>query len=652
MTLALAHPALLWTGLGLVAVPILIHFFFRRKHRVVRWAAMDFLLAALRKQKRRLQMENLLLLLLRCALVLLLGLALARPAVRAAALAPFSGGARNVIVVVDTSASMGAHHTGLRAIDRARDRAATLLGRLSESSNVTLIATCDDGSGGGPRAPIENARPSEVRQKLGALRTGHGPNRLGDVLRLAREKLEGARGGSAIVFLSDLQRRDWRDDSGARREDVARALRELRRERDQEAPPVVLLDVGAEENGNVAIASFSKEPGREAFAGSLCGLSARLVNYGPAPAEGTLSLFVARDDGTWERKSATPVRLRPSLEAGAPSTETPELFLPLPKGSEGPARFKVVFEGGASGADRFPDDSERFLALRVRPPVRFLPVRSWRGALEIVSDVEALDVIDMAEPIPPEDLARRDLSGVDAVLWADAEALGLDAAGARNLEAFVRRGGGFLAYLGEWAQPERINELFHRDRGEGLFPMLLKEGPVVALGEENAASLDLSRPIDHPLFREMTATPELQRIFYSPAIVFFRAVTDAPPESVVARYTTPAQDPAVLEHRLGRGRVLIVTTTPDARGFRLQGSLVPAVLFFEAAHYLVAEDDSDRNVVVGMPVRVPLPPGTVQVVVEPPEEAGGRTEWPIEDASKPFELPAAAFPGFYRFVLK
>ena len=109
---ALVHPGLLWTGLGLVAVPILIHIFFRRRHRVIRWAAMDFLLRALKKQKRRLQIENLILLLLRCAMLALLGLALARPAVQAAAVAHLTGGGQNLVLVMDTSTSMGARHTG------------------------------------------------------------------------------------------------------------------------------------------------------------------------------------------------------------------------------------------------------------------------------------------------------------------------------------------------------------------------------------------------------------------------------------------------------------------------------------------------------------------------------------------------------------
>src|SRR5690606_4000637 len=96
-------------GIAAVSVPIAIHLLNKRKFQRVRWAAMRFVLAAVRRNQRRLQIEDLLLLLLRCAIVALLAIALARPALQAAA----SGGLfgrRNVTagIIVDNSYSMSA----------------------------------------------------------------------------------------------------------------------------------------------------------------------------------------------------------------------------------------------------------------------------------------------------------------------------------------------------------------------------------------------------------------------------------------------------------------------------------------------------------------------------------------------------------------
>jgi len=644
VVVGLAHPGLLWTGAALASVPILIHLLFRRRHRVVKWAAMTWLLAALRKQRRRMQIENLILLILRCALIVLVGAAVARPAVQAGALSPLGGRTRSVVLVIDTSASMAAQQTGRRALDRARERAGKMLAELSDDSKVTLVASRDDQVGGAPRALLENASPSEARGRLASLVAGQGPNRLGAVFRLVGQKLDRMSGRKLVVFFTDLQRRDWRDDDGARHEDVYRALKGLRRKDDEEAPPVSLMDIGLQTSGNVVIADFSVEEGREAFAGSILGLSVRLVNYGPRPIEGTLSLFVTRrKDGSRENKGGQRVTLPPTVGDLGPQYKEVQLYQHLDR--VGPARFEVVFDA-RGGNDRLPRDSRRNLALEVKPPVRFLPVRYVDAAVDILRDIGASSrVIRIGEAVSPAALATKDLDAFDAVVWADASPFDADfeERGVARLEKFVRRGGGLIFYLGLEAKADQINKLFFKERGKGLLPMRLDKAADTG---ENPVLFDIAKLKDHPLFFEAT-------VFGSPEVTRYHKVKDWPDgkeeDYVVARYTNG--DPAVIEHRMGRGRILIVTTTPDERWFNLNGSLLPAIFFFNAAHYLVAEDPAARNVMVGQPVRVELPAGARQVVVEPPEGAGGRTEEPVGDASRPFLLTATTHPGFYRITV-
>ena len=73
-------PALFWAGLIGVALPILIHLLNKRRFRRVDWAAMDFLLQAQKINKRRVKLEDFLLLLLRVLdHARLMGILLARP---------------------------------------------------------------------------------------------------------------------------------------------------------------------------------------------------------------------------------------------------------------------------------------------------------------------------------------------------------------------------------------------------------------------------------------------------------------------------------------------------------------------------------------------------------------------------------------------
>ena len=102
------NPGFFWAGAALVSIPIIIHLLNRRRFKVVQWAAMQYLLAALRKNRRRLKFEQWLLLAVRCLMLGLLGLALARPIGCAdstiAALAAQRAGLH--VFVIDNSYSM------------------------------------------------------------------------------------------------------------------------------------------------------------------------------------------------------------------------------------------------------------------------------------------------------------------------------------------------------------------------------------------------------------------------------------------------------------------------------------------------------------------------------------------------------------------
>ena len=94
-------PGLAIAGAAAVSVPILIHILSRRPRKPREWAAMRFLLAVYRKHRTRTRLEQLLLLLTRCALVLLLGLALAGPFFSALGLGLMGQKARTVILIID-----------------------------------------------------------------------------------------------------------------------------------------------------------------------------------------------------------------------------------------------------------------------------------------------------------------------------------------------------------------------------------------------------------------------------------------------------------------------------------------------------------------------------------------------------------------------
>src|SRR5262249_45248929 len=98
------NPIFFWVGVGAISAPIIIHLINRMRYRRIRWAAMEFLLKSQKRNRRRLIIEQLILLALRCFLVILAGLLVAR----------FVAGyevdkSTSHVVILDASMRMGDH---------------------------------------------------------------------------------------------------------------------------------------------------------------------------------------------------------------------------------------------------------------------------------------------------------------------------------------------------------------------------------------------------------------------------------------------------------------------------------------------------------------------------------------------------------------
>src|SRR5476651_2448634 len=78
LALFFLNPGFLFIAAALISVPIIIHLINRMRFKRVRWAAMEFLLKAAKRTRRRLIIEQLLLLALRCLLIALIGLLVSR----------------------------------------------------------------------------------------------------------------------------------------------------------------------------------------------------------------------------------------------------------------------------------------------------------------------------------------------------------------------------------------------------------------------------------------------------------------------------------------------------------------------------------------------------------------------------------------------
>ena len=128
-------------GLAVLAIPPLIHLLNRRRHDTVEWGAMQFLQVS-QATRRRLLLEEVLLMLLRIGLLAVLVVGLAGPffdAPSGRADAP-----RDCAILIDASASMAvADVDGTTPIGRAVEWARDALERRAEGDEVSVLVVRD-----------------------------------------------------------------------------------------------------------------------------------------------------------------------------------------------------------------------------------------------------------------------------------------------------------------------------------------------------------------------------------------------------------------------------------------------------------------------------------------------------------------------------
>lgn len=140
-----ASPWFVAAGAGLATIPIIIHILNRRRFKVVRWAAMEYLLQAMRKNRRRLKFEQWVLLAIRCLLIFLMGFALARPlGCENASIAALGQRSALHVFVIDNSYSMAYEANRPEAkthLDQAKLLAKKVLDRLSSGNDQIMVIT-------------------------------------------------------------------------------------------------------------------------------------------------------------------------------------------------------------------------------------------------------------------------------------------------------------------------------------------------------------------------------------------------------------------------------------------------------------------------------------------------------------------------------
>src|SRR3954471_16566153 len=233
-------------GLAAASVPIIIHLLNRRKFREMRWAAMRFLMAAIRKNSRRIRIEQWLLLAVRTLLILLVVLAMAKPYLESLGALPVLAGRRtHRVLVLDGSLSMAYATSDVTRFEQAKTLAAQLVKDARRGDAISVVLMADP-----PKVVIGDPSPNhaEVLKEIEEIALPHGGTDLEASFRAIERVLDASTiNQKEVVFLTDLQTASWRrpgDDDG---------LKRLLAKLEAHKPRSVVIDLGKSGGENRAV---------------------------------------------------------------------------------------------------------------------------------------------------------------------------------------------------------------------------------------------------------------------------------------------------------------------------------------------------------------------------------------------------------------
>lgn len=626
-------------GWGLAAaLPILIHLWSRRKFREESWAAMEFLLAAMRKNARRIQLEQWLLLAVRTAILVLLALALADP--QLSLLTGWTGGSvggqSHMVLVLDGSYSMDYRQDEKSRFDAARELARQLVANGRQGDGYTLLLM-----GQPPQVII--GQPAfdreDVAEEIDSLRLPHGgaslPATLAEVETILRqaEQSQPRLVQKQVVFFTDLQQQTW---SEATSPDARNRLARL-----EKMATLSLIDLGEPGASNLAVARLDVSQPLVTSRGEVT-LSGEIQNFSRQDAPRQAVEFLVDGQRIADERIDVPA-------GGRTTVSTSHRFA-----AAGDHVVEVHLTDDALALD-----NRRWLSVPVREAIRVLAVAGRPGdarhvALALNPRPEARGAIEVTQ-VAESALIETDLAQFDCIVLSNVGRFSREEAGV--LRRHLERGGGLIVFLGDQVQAESYNQQLAGD-DPALRVLPARLGELAAEAQYRLNPLDYQHPIVAP-FRGHEAGGLL-------TTPIWKYVKLAPfPEAKVA-LAFDGGDPALVEARIGRGQSILFasaaspesldrTTTPPTPWTAISSWPSFPPLVHEMLNQAISGRSAGRNLLVGddltsivtgaaagAQVTLGRPDGTTQRLALVPDGPDARWTYSAADASGVF---SAQLPG-------
>jgi hypothetical protein len=564
-------------GLILAGIPVLIHLLNRRRFILVDWAPMKYLKLTIRTNRRRMQIEQLILLALRTLLMILIVLTVARIALSKSSMGTWLARRSRVsrVIVLDDSLAMGYRTEGKTAFDRARQAATEILRNTGPQDAVTFLTTAPQSLPLVREASMADS--TKLLEQIQASQPTDAAANWAGTFKTVDECLSTATfPQKQVILITDLRRQGWSNEVTNIATRWAAKGYEAR-----------VIDIGSHGTANVSLLNFSQEDPL-VLPGAPVKLSASIRNDTAAAINGAQATLIT--DG-----QSRPVML-PDLPAGA----TVDVPLSVTLATAGQHMLRLSLPDDALNGD-----NTRNLSVTVRDKLEVTLVdgREGPGAFESASDFLQVAFSIGQEPWHVQRIGDSDPQAsrpAMADITCIIDAANLPPAAVSQYEQLVKDGMGLMIFAGEQVDPSMYNDRLFK-KGTGLLPARIDrvtDGPVKGLLVEAFG--------DSPLGPMAKLAPAaLSKIATRRFLEL--DTTGKPIEGVrvLARWNDPEGHPAIIEKRVGRGRVLLWTTTADREwtDWPVDPTYVLAVR--SAALGIARPDGSDDNLTAGHELIVP-----------------------------------------------
>lgn len=610
-------PAFAIAGLALASIPIIIHLLNRRRFKTVQWAAMDFLLKAMKKNRRRLKFEQWALLATRCAMLALLGLALARPMgcdnTAISKIAAQRAGLH--VIVIDDSGSMAyeSNRPGAATnLARAKQLAKEQIDRLASGTESVAIVTAG--------VPVSvDLKPTydldAARAAVDRIDQTYAATDVTGALQLAMEvgRSEARQPERHLHLFTDSARTAWEGGAGD-------AIKRI-------GPDLVKVFDVAHYNvatpGQSNAAAIELRPSTNLVTTQFpTDFLATLREFGPArsvPTQWKLDDVVL--------PGGTNVSLDP---ATAPITQSQARFL-----QGGPHVLSVAVVGG----DKLRIDDTRYRVVDVASQLKTLIVEGERGSgllgssgtfLSLALSPPRVEGSGAASYIATEVIGELELGNKVLEDYAAVVLAGVGQVTSPTVEAlarYVTGGGSLVVFMGDAVSADTYNTT--------LLPRKLMPGALVkrmnAVADQQPFTFDFKphSPV-HPILAEFAkyensgldtaqvftywqasipADTGVERVLdYLPSGTSATTAT-GPSGFVGSRGTTSAQivprDPAITVHGLGAGRVVFFSTSANSEWTTLPAKPAYVAMMHEIVSGSITSGDGWMNREVGQSLSLP-----------------------------------------------